>query len=315
MEYRELGKTGIKVSRLCFGSLTMTKSQGNLSENEARELLNFAYEHGVNFIDTAELYDNYPLIKGVFNDVKRENLVIASKTYAYSKEGARESLDNYLKAFNTDYADIFLLHEQESELTLKGHYEALEELWKLKEKGYIRAIGISTHKIKGVEGALKFKEIDVIHPMANIEGLGILDGSLDNMMSEISKAREKGIGIYAMKVLGGGHLISKSEDAISWAVNEEKFDSIALGMQSKSEVLANVALINKEEIPKEVMEDLRRTNRRIDVEEYCIGCGKCAARCQGKAIEIIDGKAVINRDCILCGYCANVCPDFYIKVY
>lgn len=315
MEYRELGKTGIEVSRLCFGSLTMTKAQGNLSEKEATELLNFAYEHGVNFIDTAELYDNYPLIKGVFNDVKRENLIIASKTYAYSKEGARESLNNYLKAFKTDYADIFLLHEQEGELTLKGHYEALEELWKLKEKGYIKAIGISTHKIKAVRDALKFKEIEIIHPMVNMESIGILDGNIDEMMNAITEAKTQGIGIYAMKVLGGGHLISKSEDAIKWAVNNEKFDSIALGMQSKSEVLANVSLINREDVSEQVKNNLRNTNRQIDVEEYCIGCGKCAAKCQAKAIKIIDGKAVINKDCILCGYCANVCPDFYIKVY
>ncbi|NLD16170.1 MAG: aldo/keto reductase [Tissierellia bacterium] len=315
MEYRKLGNTGIKVSRLCFGSLTMTKSQGNLSENEARELLNFAYEHGVNFIDTAELYDNYPLIKGVFNDVKREKLIIASKTYAYSKEGARESLDKYLKAFNTDYADIFLLHEQEGELTLRGHYEALEELWKLKEKGYIKAIGISTHKIKGVTDALKFGEIEIIHPMANMKGVGILDGTIDEMMDAITEAKNNGIGIYAMKVLGGGHLISKSEEAIKWAVDNEKFDSIALGMQSESEVLANVSLINKDDIPEYVKNNLRNTNRQIDVEEYCIGCGKCAAKCQAKAIEIIGGKAVIKKNCILCGYCANVCPDFYIKVY
>lgn len=315
MEYRELGKTGIEVSRLCFGSLTMTKSQGNLSKKAAGRLLNFAFEKGVNFIDTAELYENYHLIREVFNYVKREDLIIASKTYAYSKEGARESLKNYLEALGTDYADIFLLHEQESEMTLKGHHEALEELWKLKEKGYIRAIGVSTHKIGAVEAALKFKEIDIIHPMTNMEGLGILDGNIDQMMVAISRAKEAGIGIYAMKVLGGGHLISRSKEAISWAVKQKDFDSIALGMQSEAEVLANVALIKGEAPPEEVERKLRRTNRQIDVEEYCIGCGKCTQVCRAKAIEIIAGKAVINKNCILCGYCAGVCPDFYIKVY
>lgn len=315
MEYRKLGNTDLEVSRLCFGSLTMTETQGNLLKSEARKLLNFAYEKGINFIDTAELYENYHLIREAFNDVKRENFIITSKTYAYSKEGVHESLNEYLKELNTNYADILLLHEQESEMTLKGHYEALEEMWKLKEKGYIKAIGISTHKIKGVEGARKFKEIDIIHPMTNIEGLGILDGTIDEMLEEIRKAKEMGIGIYAMKVLGGGHLISKSEDAIKWAVNEDLFDSIAIGMQSEAEVLANVALIEGREIPSEVRENLRNKNRTIDVEEYCVGCGKCAEKCQSGAIEIIDGKAVINGDCILCGYCASVCPDFYIKVY
>ncbi|MFB0972298.1 MAG: aldo/keto reductase, partial [Neofamilia sp.] len=191
--------------------------------------------------------------------------------------------------------------------------QTLSEL--LKEKGYIKAIGISTHKIKGVTDALKFGEIEIIHPMANMKGVGILDGTIDEMMDAITEAKNNGIGIYAMKVLGGGHLISKSEEAIKWAVDNEKFDSIALGMQSESEVLANVSLINKDDIPEYVKNNLRNTNRQIDVEEYCIGCGKCAAKCQAKAIEIIGGKAVIKKNCILCGYCANVCPDFYIQVY
>ncbi|MDO5027905.1 MAG: aldo/keto reductase [Bacillota bacterium] len=304
------------MSRLCFGSLTMTKSQANLSKDQAGELLAFAYDQGVNFIDTAELYDNYDLIRQVFKYVKRQDLVITSKTYAYSKEGARQSLEKYLKELKTDYADIFLLHEQESEHTLRGHYEALEELWKLKEKGYIKAIGISTHKIRAVKAARDFKEIDIIHPMTNMQGLGILDGTIDQMMAEIHRAKEAGIGIYAMKVLGGGHLRSKSQEAIKWAVDQRDFDSIALGMQSQEEVLANAKLISGQVLEKDLADQLIKRNRTIDVEEYCVGCGRCAEKCKSQAIEIIEGKAVINKDkCILCSYCASVCPDFYIKVY
>lgn len=316
MEYRKLGNTNLQVSRLCLGSLTMTKSQGNLSKDQAGRLISFAYDQGINFIDTAELYDNYDLISQAFSHVKRENLIITSKTYAYSKEGTRESLNKYLKELKTDYADIFLLHEQESEHTLRGHYEALEELWKLKEKGYIKAIGISTHKIRAVKAARDFKEIDVIHPMTNIDGLGILDGTIEEMLNEIHLAKEAGIGIYAMKVLGGGHLRSRSEEAIKWAVDQEDFDSIALGMQSEDEVLANVKLINRQDLPQDLKDKLSKRNRTIDVEEYCVGCGRCRAKCKAGAIEIKNGQAVINRDkCILCSYCASVCPDFYIKVY
>lgn len=314
MEYKILGKSNIEVSRLCFGTLTMTKHQSDLEVKNATELISYAYENGINFYDTAELYENYHLIAPSLKLLGRENLVIASKTYAYSKEGAQDSLNLYLKELNTDYADIFLLHEQESELTLKGHYEALEELFRLKEKGYIRAIGISTHKIAAVRAALQFKEIDVIHPMINKMGLGILDGTRDQMLSAIRKAKENNIGIYAMKVLGGGHLISNAVDAINWAVNEDSFDSIALGMQSKFEIIANTQLINKEKISDQLQNNLRSQNREITVEEYCIGCGKCEAVCRAKAIKIINGKAVIDENCILCGYCANACQDFYIKV-
>lgn len=316
MEYKKLGKTGIEVSRLCFGSLTLSKSQENLSLKESGELLSFAHNQGINFIDTAELYENYANIREVFKYVPRENLVITSKTYAYDKKGAQDSLKKYLDELGTDYADIFLLHEQEDEFTLKGHYEALKELYRLKKEGYIKAVGISTHKVKAVRAALEYPEIEVIHPMINIEGLGILDGTRDDMLDAIGKVRENGVGIYAMKVLGGGHLISRAEDAIKWAVENPLFDSVALGMQSREEVINNSRLISHEEVPEEIKESLRKSNRQISVEEYCIGCGRCAAKCQAKAIKIIDNKAVIDRSkCILCGYCANVCPDFYIKVH
>ncbi|MDO5650458.1 MAG: aldo/keto reductase, partial [Gallicola sp.] len=125
----------------------------------------------------------------------------------------------------------------------------------------------------------EFKEIEIIHPMVNKRGLGILDGNLEEMMDEISKARSLGKGIYAMKVLGGGHLISQYEDALTWAASQDSFDSIAVGMQSESEVLANVSTILGKKIPEEIKNKLMTTNRKIDVEEYCIGCGKCKDRC------------------------------------
>lgn len=315
MEYKKLGKTGIEVSRLCLGTLTMTKSQADLGRKKSGELIEFAYERGINFLDTAELYDNYDLIKEGLKLVGRKNLIITSKTYAYTKEMADESVKKYLKELNTDYADIFLLHEQESELTLKGHYEALEELFRLKEKGYIKAVGISTHKIAAVKAALKFDEIEIIHPMINKKGMGILDGTRDEMMEAIKNAHKKGIGIYGMKVLGGGHLIEDFEDAIRWAANNEYLDSIAIGMQSEEEVIANCNLVEGSEVPEKVKSFLRKNNRQIAVEEYCIGCGRCKEVCKANAIQIIDDHAVIDDNCILCGYCANACPDFYIKVY
>lgn len=316
MRLKSLGKTGLKVSRLCLGSLTMTKTQAGLSMEESGLLIKDAYEAGINFIDTAQLYENYDQIKEGFAYVKRQDLIIASKTYAYTKALAQEALRDYMDKLDTDYADIFLLHEQESEMTIRGHMEALEELQRLKEKGYIKAIGLSTHKIQAVKAARNFAQIDVIHPMINIQGLGILDGTRDEMLEAIRDCHDQGIGVYGMKILGGGHLISTAQESITWANKLEILDSIAIGMQSKAEILANVAIINNEKIPKEVSKDLSHTNRTIAVEDYCIGCGKCLKRCQAQAISLVESKAQINEDkCILCGYCAQVCPDFYIKVY
>ena len=111
MERVNLGNTDIKVSRLCFGSLTMTPFQANLSIKEGAYLIEYAYNKGINFIDTAEIYDNYGYIKTALKGINRQDFVITTKSYAYTKEMAKESLDLALKELDTDYIDIMLLHE------------------------------------------------------------------------------------------------------------------------------------------------------------------------------------------------------------
>jgi aryl-alcohol dehydrogenase-like predicted oxidoreductase len=182
MEYRVLGNTGIKVSRMCFGGLTVGPLQANLPIEVGAEVIAEAFNRGVNFIDTAQLYKTYPYIKRALEICEKKDIVIASKSYAYDEETAKKSLDEALTELNRDTIDIFLLHEQESEHTLRGHYEALKYYLKMKELGIIRAIGISTHTIRAVEAAAKMEEIDVIHPIINIKGIGIQDGSRDEML-------------------------------------------------------------------------------------------------------------------------------------
>lgn len=314
MEHLELGNSGIKVSRLCFGSLTMTPFQANLSIDEGADLIKYAYSKGVNFIDTAELYDNYEYIRKALEDINRNDFVIATKCYAYTKKMAEESLDKALKELNTDYIDIFLLHEQESEYTIKGHYEAIEYFLKAKEKGKIRAFGISTHRIEGVLGAIKYDEVEIIHPIINKYGIGIQDGSVEEMLDMIKKANSIGKGIYGMKPLGGGHLISKAEECFNFVREIPYIHSIAIGMQSRDEIDANVNLMEYGYIPDEVKAKLRKKKRKLIVADYCMGCGNCVRTCKNGGIEIIDGKAVPNENCIFCGYCAKSCPEFCIKV-
>ena len=126
MEKVLLGNTNIEVSRLCFGSLTMTPFQANLTIKEGAYLIEHAYNRGINFLDTAEIYENYGYIREALKGIKREDYIIATKTYAYTEEMARDSVELALKELDTDYIDIFMLHEQESIHTLRGHYDAIE---------------------------------------------------------------------------------------------------------------------------------------------------------------------------------------------
>ena len=119
MQYRKLGTTDLTVSRLCFGSLTISPLQANLSVEDGADIILFAMEIGVNFIDTAEFYRNYQYINRALKKAKRD-LIISTKSYAYTYSGMKESVEKARKETGKDVIDIFMLHEQETEITLNG---------------------------------------------------------------------------------------------------------------------------------------------------------------------------------------------------
>ena len=243
------------------------------------------------------------------------NLLFLQKSYAYTYEGMKESVEKARRETGKDVIDIFMMHEQETRLTLKGHREALEYLVDARAKGLIRAIGVSTHTVEVVDAAADMEEIEVIHPIINFRGLGIKDGNLHDMEKAIEKAYKKGKGIYAMKALGGGNLISNKQMAFSYILSFPYIHSIAVGMKSSDEVIANVDIFEGRTVDPNVEKRLTNTKRILLVEEWCEGCGKCVRHCRHNALHINNCRSVVDPDlCILCGYCAGYCPEFCIKI-
>lgn len=313
MQYNKLGNTEIIVSRLCFGTLTIGPLQKGLDIQAGAKLISLALEKGVNFMDTAEIYGCYPYIKEALRSFPEA--VVASKSYAPTGQEMEKSLQNCLKALGRDYVDIFLLHEQESVFTIRGHWEAVEYLLKAREKGLVRAIGISTHYVAGVRAAAAIPEFDVIHPIINQAGIGIADGSVDEMLDAISFAAMMGKGIYGMKCLGGGHLIPETDRAMDFILAVPQLAAVAVGMQSPEEIEYNVSKFSGACPDRELAEQLRRKPRYLHVEDYCQGCGRCVERCSAGALAVVDGRVQVNKElCRLCSYCASVCPEFCIKV-
>lgn len=314
MELRILGKSELQVSRLGFGSLTIGPLQAGMSSVEGGKVIRAALEAGINFIDTAELYGTYPHIQAGISGYRGE-VVIASKSYAYEYGAMEASVHSACRALNRDYIDLFSLHEQTSRLTLKGHRPALEFLIKAKEQGLIRAIGVSTHTVEVVRAAALIEEIDVIHPIINREGLGILDGTVGDMLAAIQFAAEAGKGIYGMKALGGGHLGRDAAQAFSWLLAEPNIASVVVGMQSIDEVAVNCALFAGCSPRPEQAAIVAARQRRLLIEDWCVGCGKCVARCPMGALTLAGDRVTVDqRQCVLCGYCASVCSEFCLKV-
>lgn len=313
LQYAMLGSTGLKVSRLCFGTLTMGPLQRNLPLSIGAGLLEYAFSLGVNFLDTAELYGTYPYIREALR--AKPDAVVCTKSYAYDTKTAEESFHKAVEGIGREYIDLFLLHEQESEHTIRGHWEAVEYFLRRKREGLIGAVGLSTHYVAAVAGTNRRPELEVVFPLYNVTGIGIADGTAEEMLSEIHAARALNKGVFVMKPLGGGHLIGDRARALQCMLQEPAIQSVAVGMQSKAEVAYNCAVFSGEEPDGALARSIASQPRSLLIQDWCEGCGRCVARCKNRALTLVGGKARVDEGkCALCGYCAVACPQFCIKV-
>jgi ferredoxin len=184
-----------------------------------------------------------------------------------------------------------------------------------REKGRIRAVGVSTHNIEVVKAIVDMPEIDIIHPLVNKSGIGIGDGSIDEMLAAVKGAWECGKGVYSMKPLGGGNLLHSYEESMAFVLGLPYIHSIAVGMQSTDEVEMNVCRFEGGDIPDGLKDAIAASGKHLHIDYWCEGCGKCIERCGQGALSMADGKVLADKDrCILCGYCGSVCPQFAIKI-
>lgn len=319
MQQVKLGWQGPLVTEVCFGSLAVSPLQGRVTSEEGVEVIRYALERGVNWIDTAEIYANYQQIRAAIQNFPEVRVV--SKSYAVTAKEMRQSLEKARQGLNRDILDFFLLHEQESALTLHGHQGAWEELLEAKERGIVRGIGISTHAVAGVRAGALQPGLDVIHPIINREGLGIIDGNLTDMMGAIQFASELGIGMYAMKIFGGGHLAGKPEEALNFVRNIPGIQGMALGMSSRDEVDFNLNFLEGKDISEGLRQSVKHRERKLYIADWCQGCGRCVEVCPQGALSLsLQGEneaeqAVVDpAACVLCGYCGRVCPHFCLKI-
>ena len=197
-----LGRSGLMVSPLALGTLTMSPLQKDFPPQRGAELILYAAEQGINLFDTAQYYETYEPLRLALK--RRPDLLVSTKSYAYDRAGAEAAFEEARQALDMDVIPIFLMHEQEDRLTLKGHREAFDFYLEQKAKGKILAVGFSTHRVAAVDYAPRYPGVDVIFPLINVTGVGIPDGTRDEMAQAIARAHSADIGIYAMKPLAAG---------------------------------------------------------------------------------------------------------------
>jgi aryl-alcohol dehydrogenase (NADP+) len=158
MDYQRLGKSGLKVSRICLGTMTYGSSQWRdwvLEERESRPFIQRALELGINFFDTADAYSlgvSEEILGRALNDfTRREEVVIASKVFfsmgdkpnlgGLSRVHIMQAIDDSLRRLGTDYIDLYQIHRWDPETPIEETLEALHDVVK---SGKVRYIGASS---------------------------------------------------------------------------------------------------------------------------------------------------------------------------
>jgi 1-deoxyxylulose-5-phosphate synthase len=235
-----LGKTGIKVSRLAQG--TGTNGVGHSSNQIRRmgdqglaDLLVQGVDNGLHFWDLADQYGSHPHAKLALKTVKRDNVVILSKTHASTEQEMWDDLDRFRREIGTDQIDIVLLHCMLNANWPQEKAGAMHVLSEAKQKGIIRAHGVSCHDLGALKVAADSDWVDV--DLARLNPAGVqMDADPETVKSVLRTMKARGKGVIGMKILGAGALRNKRDEALQYALAQDVLDCFTIGCENPAEL-------------------------------------------------------------------------------
>lgn len=314
-----LGKTNLEVTCLGFGGIPIQR----LTEIEAVEVIKELKNQGINFIDTAIGYTvSEGYIGKALKQVGRENFYIATKAMGYTYDGMKAFIEQSLKQLDVDYIDLYQIHnvsKQEQFDNVVSENGAFKALLEAKEKGLIKHIGITSHNVTMLEKFLDYDIVETIQFPFNI---------VEQQATELfKKAKEKNVGVLAMKPLAGG-AITDAEIALKYIFKSGLVTVAIPGMDSVDQVKKNASFANN-------LTNLTEEDRnKIEIirgelgNDFCRRCGYCLPCPKGIDIPSMflfegyvtrynlkdwakgryDTLAIKADSCVKCGLCETKCP-------
>jgi len=266
---RKLGKTGLMVSEIGLGGIPIQRTTQEEAINIIDELIN----SGINFIDTARGYTCSEAYFGKALQGRREKFILCTKSMARSYEGMKKDIEISLEQLQTDYIDIYQLHNVKTEqeytevMGSNGAYKALVEAKAIGKIGYI---GITSHSLDFLE-----KMIDTC-PFYTIQfPYNMIETKAENLFK---RAIRKNIGVIVMKPLAGG-AIEQGKVALKFILNSDFISVVIPGMASVLEVKENASVV-KDELNESEVEYIKHVRRTLD-NDFCRRCGYCMPCPQG----------------------------------
>ena len=244
-----LGRTGLKVSRVCLGT---GMRGGNRESNHTRlgkakfeGLIREAHDRGVGMFDLADLYGTHPYVIPALKGIERDRFQIVTKIWfrdggipEKERPDADVCVERFLRELQTDYIDLVLLHCVVSPKWPEELRKQMDLLAKLKARGVIRAHGVSCHSLEALAACATEPWVDSVHTRINPYGVK-MDGPADKVVPVLKKIHAAGKGVVGMKFIGEGefHTSDEKRDAsIKFALNLGCVDVLNVGCESVAEV-------------------------------------------------------------------------------
>lgn len=253
-----LGKTGLKLSRLGFGTGSNGGSvQRNLGHEGFNRLMRYAYDQGITYIDTADAYKTHEWVREAIKGLPREKLFIQSKIGGNPQNPLQE-LDRFRKELGVEYIDSVLTHCAVTKNWDEERKRVMDALEEAKGKKIIRAHGASFHSIPALARSAQLDWMDAHLVRINPQGshmdtpaeLWNAESDASNVpavVEQVKLVRDKRHGTIGMKIMGEGDFTSREEreKSIRFAMQGGLLDAIVIGFKSTAEIDEAIEFINK----------------------------------------------------------------------
>jgi len=243
-----LGKSGVKVTRLAFGTGTMSgQVQRDLGQEEFTRQVRYAYDHGIRFFETSETYGDMHRMLGVaLKGVPRDSYRLMSKVTTREGVNPQEKIDELRKLANTEYFDVMLMHYQHVGTWPTDTVRWQDGILEAKSKKIIVGHGASVHGLPALRRfpGNKWLEIAMIrmnHKGAKMDAEDYNTrgaGDVSEVVTHTKQVRTEGMGIISMKLIGEGSFKTREDRqaAMKFAFNNAGVDSVTVGFKSTAEI-------------------------------------------------------------------------------
>jgi len=245
-----LGKTGLKVTRVGFGTgMRGGGRQTNLTRmgmEKATALLKFGYERGIRLFDMADMYGTHPFVAAALKGLPREKLVYVSKIWVRpggipekERPDADVLVDRFRKELDTDYIDLLLIHCMTDADWTDKQKRQMDIMANLKAKGIIKAHGVSVHSLAALKAAAESPWVDSVHARINPYGVA-MDGKPEDVVPVLKKFREAGKGVVGMKIIGEGRFRDSDQqrdESVKYVLGLGCVDTLIIGFEKTEEIV------------------------------------------------------------------------------